>query len=482
MNSPATSATPGRDDDDSLTWLHIGAGSFHRAHQAVYLHQLREQGIDRRWQLALANIRADMGPLLAALARQHGHYTLETVTPEGQRSYQRITAIGRIIDWDEQLGQLIAAGAQARTRIISFTVTEGGYYLDHLHQLDSTQTDLADDLGCALDGSGKPRTIYGAVAAILTARRQVSPEAALTLLNCDNLRHNGERFRDGLLQFLQLRGETALADWVRANTSCPNAMVDRITPRPVPAVAERVKAATGIDDPCALMGESFIQWVIEDDFKAGRPRLEQVGVEMVASVLPYEEAKIRILNASHSCIAWAGTLAGLDYIHEGTQRHDIRQMAFDYVTQDVIACLTPSPIDLAAYRDTTLARFGNPAIQDTNQRVAADGYSKIPGFIRPTLQESLAAGRQPHATALLPALFLVFLQRWQAGQLPYAYQDGLFDVAATRTMLQAADPLHAFCADRVLWGDLAGDERLLVLVRQAYQRVQAWLAAQPAQA
>jgi D-arabinitol 4-dehydrogenase len=473
MTRTATSID--QDAADSLTWLHIGAGSFHRAHQAVYLNALRESGADCRWQLALANIRADMSPLLEALARQQGQYTLETVTPEGERSYQRIASIGRILPWDERLTQLIAAGAEERTRIISFTVTEGGYYLDHHYQLDTGNADLADDLRCALDGSGAPRTIYGAIAAILRARSQAHPQAALTLLNCDNLRHNGERFRDGLRQFLTLRGESALVAWMDAHTTSPNAMVDRITPRPTPAVAARVKENTGVDDPCALMGESFIQWVIEDDFKAGRPRLEAAGVEMVQSVLPYEEAKIRILNASHSCIAWAGTLAGLQYIHEGTLREDIRQMAHDYVTQDVIPCLTPSPIDLAAYRDTTLARFSNPAIQDTNQRVAADGYSKIPGFIRPTLQESLAAGRDPQATAMLPALFLVFLQRWAAGALPYEYQDGIFDAAAARSMLAAEDVVQAFCADAVLWGELAGDARLVALVRSAYGRVQQWL-------
>ncbi|MBO9536921.1 D-arabinitol 4-dehydrogenase [Herbaspirillum sp.] len=475
MTSIATSIQD-KDAEDSLTWLHIGAGSFHRAHQAVYLNTLRESGADRRWQLALANIRADMGPLLDALARQHGRYTLETVTPQGERSYQTIDAIGRIIAWNAQLTRLIAAGAEERTRIISFTVTEGGYYLDHRFRLDTANPDLADDLRCKLDGSGQPRTIYGAIAAILQARSQAHPQAALTLLNCDNLRHNGERFRDGLLQFLALRKEAALAQWVERFTTSPNAMVDRITPRPTPAVAERVKQATGVDDPCALMGESFIQWVIEDDFKAGRPRLEQAGVEMVKSVLPYEEAKIRILNASHSCIAWAGTLAGLQYIHEGTLRDDIRLMAHDYVTQDVIPCLTPSPIDLAVYRDTTLARFGNPAIQDTNQRVAADGYSKIPGFIRPTLQESLDAGRSPQATAMLPALFFVFLQRWNAGELPYEYQDGIFDPAAARAMLAAADPVRAFCDDKLLWGALAGDARLLELVRTGVDRVGQWLA------
>jgi D-arabinitol 4-dehydrogenase len=187
-----------------------------------------------------------------------------------------------------------------------------------------------------------------------------------------------------------------LREWVERNTANPNAMVDRITPRPTAAVRERVAAATGVDDPAALMGESFIQWVIEDNFIAGRPEWEQVGVEMVASVQAYEEAKIRLLNASHSCIAWAGTLVGLTYIHEGTQDAQIRRFAFDYVTDDVIPVLDtpehPSPINLPQYRDVVLDRFANPAIADTNQRVAMDGFSTIPGFIAPTIRERLARG------------------------------------------------------------------------------------------
>lgn len=466
------------DAKNDLVWLHIGAGSFHRAHQAVYLHRLRERGNDddRRWQLALANIRADMAPLLQALAQQDGRYTLETVTPQGQRAYETIAAIRQIVPWDAQLKALVKCGADPRTRVISFTVTEGGYYLDHAHQLDVANLDLAADLGRAGNPQGGAATIYGAIAAILQARLD-SNAGGLTLLNCDNLRHNGERFYGGLLQFLALRGQSQLLEWVGKHVSSPNAMVDRITPRPTEAVRQRVLEATGHDDACALMAESFIQWVVEDDFLCGRPALEKVGVEMVQSVLPYEEAKIRILNASHSCIAWAGTLIGLNYIHEGTRDQAIHRMAWDYVTQDVIACLSPSPLDLEAYRDTTLARFGNPAIEDTNQRVAADGFSKIPGFIRPTISDCLARDRDPQATAMLPALFFVFLQRWQAGQLPYEYQDGVFDADAVRAMLASSDPLQAFCADTLLWGELAATPVLQQLLRDAVARVEAWLAA-----
>jgi D-arabinitol 4-dehydrogenase len=253
-------------------------------------------------------------------------------------------------------------------------------------------------------------------------------------------------------------------------------MVDRITPRPTPDVRERVKAATNIDDACPVMGEAFIQWVIEDRFCAGRPAWERVGAELVDSVLPYEEAKIRILNASHSCIAWAGTLAGLTYIHEGTADPEIRRFAHDYVTENVIPCLTPSPIDLARYRDVVLERFSNPYIQDTNQRVAADGFSKIPGFIAPTLVESFARGVEPRATAVLPALFFRFLDRWRQGALAYVYQDGVMDETIARGFFAAPDPLAAFAGSRLLWGDLAREPGLTAVLRPALERVDAWLA------
>ncbi len=459
-------------DTSTLTMLHLGLGSFHRAHQALYLHQLQQSG-DRRWTLAAGNIRPDMPETMAALAQQQGAYTLETVTPQGAYSYTRITAIAQVLPWDANLTGLLAVGASAATRIISFTVTEAGYYLDATGTLDLSFADLQADLD-ALRAGRAGSTIYGALCGFLRARMQ-GGAGPVTLLNCDNLRHNGERARSGLLQFIELLGDSALRDWVSAHTSSPNAMVDRITPRPTPAVRQRVLAATGVDDPAAVMGESFIQWVIEDDFIAGRPAWETVGVEMVGSVQAYEEAKIRLLNATHSCIAWAGTLLGYTYIHEGTHDARIRQMAFDYVTDDVIPVLNtpehPSPIDLAAYRDVVLDRFGNPAIADTNQRVAMDGFSKIPGFIAPTFRERLARGESIASVAMLPALFLAYLQRWHAGQIPYTYQDQAMDPASAHAMCQAPDPVAAFAADTVLWGDLASDARLLAALRLASQRI-----------
>ena len=455
-------------------WLHVGLGSFHRAHQALYLHMLRETG-DTQWSLAGGNVRPDMAETIAALVEQKGEYTLETISPANEHHYIRITSIKEVIPFEPGVKPLIAKAADSQTKIISFTVTEAGYYLDPKNVLDTTAADIANDLAAVKAGNAGT-TIYGALAVMLKARKEQNG-GPVTLLCCDNLRHNGDRSRSGLVQFIKALGDSELLAWMEKNTTSPNDMVDRITPRPAPDVAERVLAATGKVDKAAVMGESFLQWVIEENFIAGRPAWEKVGVEMVQSVAAYEEAKIRLLNATHSCIAWAGTLVGYLYIHEGTHDPVIRQFAYDYVTDDVIPVLSPCPLNLENYRDVVLDRFGNPAIRDTNQRVAMDGFSKIPGFIAPTFRERLARNEAIDSVAMLPALFLAYLERWHKGQIAYEYQDQAMDPAVAHAMCEAADPVAAFCADTVLWGELANDPRLVGAIRKAYQRVNDFVKA-----
>lgn len=457
----------------ALTQLHLGLGSFHRAHQAVYMQQLHDLG-DTSWELAGGNIRADGEELIQALIEQKGRYTLETVTPQGSRNYKEIGAIKRVVAWDADLSGLTEIAVEPNTRIISFTVTEAGYYLDALDQLDQSYPDLVSDLKgdtCC--------TLYGALSRLLDARRSANA-GPVTLMNCDNLRSNGDRFAKGFKQFLELQGKSELLTWVAANTSAPNAMVDRITPRPTLAVAERVTAATGVEDRAALSAEAFIQWVIEDHFIAGRPAWEKVGVELVEDVLPYEEAKIRLLNATHSCIAWAGTLAGYSYIHEGTQDSEVRQLAYDYVTQDVLPCLQPCPLDLEQYRDVVLDRFSNPNILDTNARVAMDGFSKVPGFILPTIRDRLQRNESIDSVAVLPAHFLEFLRQERMGAVPYRYEDQLMEPGTSEAILDANDPVKALCCQRLLFNDLAGDPLLIEAVRRAYASVQAFAQSRKA--
>lgn len=447
------------------TWLHIGLGSFHRAHQAWYLHRLIKQG-DTRWKIAAGNIRHDAEQVVAALTAQKGRYVLETVSPEGVREYEEITSIQKLLPWQDNLQPLISEGAKPETKVIAFTVTEGGYYLNTSHRLEVGNADLACDL------KGDHKTIYGVITRILELR-MANNAGPLTLLNCDNVRHNGERFHDGLVEFLELTDKQSVIEWLKANATCPNTMVDRITPRPAADLPARIKEKTGIDDKAPVMGETFIQWVVEDNFRDVRPDLEAVGVEMVESVIPYEEAKIRILNASHSCIAWAGTLTGKQFIHESTLTDSIYAIADRYVSEDVIPCLGNNGIDLPKYRDVVLKRFTNPYIEDTNQRVAADGFSKIPAMITPTLIECYQRGAVPNATAMLPALFFVFMEQWHKGQLPYEYQDGILDAAAVHAMFNAADPIACFASDKALFGALAERDDFAALLREKIQAVYA---------
>lgn len=461
-------------DHSPLMILHIGLGSFHRAHQAVYLQRLISAG-DERWSLAGGNIRDDMQATIKALIDQNGEYTLETVGSNGHREYQRIRSIQRVVAYSPDLCGLIDIGKSADTRIISFTVTEAGYYLGQDGSLDLRHAAVAADIDAARAGR-VGSTIYSGLAAILRAR-MAERAGKITLLCCDNLRSNGKRSRSGLLQFVSAAGDAGLHDWIQECTTSPNAMVDRITPRPPVDLRQRVLEATGWIDAAPVIAEDYIQWVIEDEFCNDRPEWERVGAEIVPDVHPYEEAKIRILNACHSCVAWGGTLVGTRYIHEGARNPTIRRLAFEYITKGVLPCLTGSPIDLMSYRDAVLERFCNEAIVDTNQRVAADSFSKLRSFIAPTVCERLSAGENIASVASLPALFMLFLERWHNGALSIVYSDQPSDIALARSLCQSSDPIAALCADRSVWGDAAGDARLLNGVRSSVEDLRQALPA-----
>lgn len=442
--------------------LHLGLGAFHRAHQAVYLQRLHDAG-DRSWSLSAGNLRRDADAVLTALIAQGGRYTLETVSPAGERRYQRIAAIGEVMPPDGGAEALVARGADPATRIVSLTITESGYGLDARGDLDLQAADIAADLQATREHRAGS-TVYGVLAALLRERqrRQAGP---LTLLSCDNLRHNGARLRAALGRYLQAAGDRALCDWMQAHTSCPNTMVDRITPRPTADVRERVRESTGIDDAVPVSAEEHLQWVVEDRFAAGRPAWESVGAELVDDVTPYEEAKIRLLNATHSAVAWAGALRGHAWIHDAVADPAVRRLAQDYASTDAIPVLRPSPVDLDAYLAQVLQRFANPAIADTVQRVAGDSRAKLTMFVAPTVRDRLARGEPVDAVAMLPALYLAFLERARDATLPFRYGE------PDSTAPAAADPVAALCGDAAVWGASAADPRWAAAVLRAQARL-----------
>lgn len=452
-------------------WLHLGAGAFHRAHQAWYLNTLKDSG-DVEWSLSLANIRNSATQLtLQQLASQQGRYTLEIISPKGDKRYQPITVVDQIILWDEGLRALIAQGAHPQTKVISFTVTEGGYFLKDDGHLDVEHEAVRADLS----DQGETITLYGALFKILSARMHSNGQP-VTLLSCDNLRNNGDSFYRGLLEFVAAKNDPSLLNWIEQNTRAPSSMVDRITPKFDASIHARL-AHNGIhDDQVPVSCEAFSQWVLEDDFIAGRPPLEKAGVEFVSSVTPYEEAKIRVLNASHSGVAWAGSLLSKRYIDESLLPQ-VKQWIRSYVLEDVKPALQPTEIDVDSYCATVLERFGNPWVRDTNQRVSSDSIAKLHEFIVPTLKARYQAGQTPEATLILPALWFRFMQKRHRGELAFEYEDRALDSIDFDAIFSADDPLTIFAASKTLFGTISDQPAFLADLRHALGRVDMAMAS-----
>lgn len=367
--------------------VHIGLGGFHRAHMARYTHDL--MGLDEGaldWGIRGAGLRAADRELLAALTRQDGLYSL--IEREGtQQNRLVIASIVAAIDASQSADTLLAAMGDQSTRIVSTTVTENGYYLDR-----ATRTiDFADPaIAADLADPGRPRTAPGILVEALRRRRETG-SPGFTVLCCDNIPHNGNVLKAAVLS-LAARQAPELADWIDASVSFPNSMVDRITPFPTAAEIAAFAAETGLDDRASLHCELFRQWVIEDDFVAGRPAWERVGAQFVADVGPYEFMKLRLLNGSHLAIAALGQLRGYVLISETIEDPLIRRYMTALMDKETGPTLIPVPgVDLAQYKHTLIARFANRAIRDTTQRVNTDAPVNL--LIDP-IRDRLSAGRE----------------------------------------------------------------------------------------
>ncbi len=384
---------------------HIGVGGFHRAHEAVYTEMLLNQGLAADWGICGVGLRAEDRAMQSALAAQDYLYTLIELGDGADTGVQVIGAIGDFVLADDGAQKLIAKLASAETRIVSLTITEGGYCTD-----DSTGEFNADlpQIRHDLAEPQAPQTVFGFLAEALQRRRDAGI-APFTLMSCDNLPHNGDVARNAMLSFCALR-DAQLHDWVAANVSFPNSMVDRITPMTSDAHRAQLQADTGVEDRWPVVAEPFVQWVLEDKFCNGRPEWEKVGVQFTTDVTPYEEMKIGLLNGGHMAIAYLGALLGHPYVHEATQDTQLRNYVRCYMDQDVTPLLAEVPgIDLTRYKDTLIERFSNTAICDQVSRLCSDGSSKLPKFVLPTLLGQIEQGRAMDRTALIIAAWCHYL-------------------------------------------------------------------------
>jgi len=379
--------------------VHIGLGNFHRAHQAWYLHRLMQQGEALDWAIIGAGVRPYDAAMRERLIAQDCLTTLIELAPD----HRSAEVTGAMIDYlpiEEGNGPLIAAMSDPSVRIVALTVTEGGYYTDPATGLfDSRHPDIRHDA----DHPDRPRTAFGAMVAALRARREAGI-GPFTGLSCDNLRGNGGVLRQTVVGLARL-SDPALADWIEAEASFPNSMVDCIVPATGPAELALAREM-GIEDAAPVTHENFRQWVIEDDFCAGRPDWDRVGATFADDVHSYEMMKIRILNAGHQVLANAGELLSVPTI-AGCAAHPAIAPFFRKVqTEEIVPYVHAVPgMTPTQYLDLIERRFSNPAIRDTTRRVAFDGSSRHTGFVLPILRDALAAGGPVRGLALVEALW-----------------------------------------------------------------------------
>ncbi|MEQ5803446.1 mannitol dehydrogenase family protein [Halomonas sp. H10-9-1] len=393
--------------------VHLGLGAFHRAHQAVYLERYRQRSGDAGWGVSSANLRSSVG-LVDALREADYRYHVaeyadsETVTLREVGVVEETLFSGRSEDgrWGRDLEALLARLAAPETRIVTLTVTEKGYFLS-----PASGELLADDpmIAADIEAPEAPRTALGILVEALRRRREAGVPA-FTVLSCDNMPDNGKRTRRAVIQLAERR-DAALAEWIAAEVAFPCSMVDRIVPAMTEADFARLKAL-GVDDPNAVVCEAFTQWVVEDSFPQGRPAWELDGVEMVADVAPFETMKLRMLNGSHSLLAYLGALAGIETVFEAVSRDDLRELLRRYMLEEAAPTLAmPDGIDLTAYADQLLVRFANDSLRHRLQQIAMDGSQKLPQRWLQGALSRLEAGHAVPGTALGMAAWI----RYTAG-------------------------------------------------------------------
>ena len=431
--------------------VHIGLGNFHRAHQAWYLHRLFDEGLCMDWAIIGAGVRPADAVQRGKLLAQDCLTTLIELDPSGTSAEVVGSMIG-YVPVEDGNAALIARMAEPDIRIVSLTVTEGGYYIDPASgDFDADHPDILNDAA----NPDAPRTAFGAIVAALKIRRD-REYGPFTGQSCDNLQGNGAILRQTVVSVARL-SDPDLADWIDNNCTFPNSMVDCIVPATGPQELKLVRDI-GIDDVIPVAHENFRQWVIEDDFCAGRPDWEKAGATFTDDVHDYETMKIRILNGGHQVISDAGEILGIETI-SGCMAHEKIHALFSKVEhEEIVPHVKPVPgMTPDAYVDLIDCRFSNPRIIDTTRRVAFDGSSRHPGFVIPSIRDGLKAGTPVEGLALIEAAWARMCEGTREGGSRIEPNDPLWDELQARARLAKANP-RAWLEMRQCYGNLA-DER-----------------------
>jgi fructuronate reductase/mannitol 2-dehydrogenase len=407
--------------------VHIGVGGFHRSHQAVYLDRLAGAGVSRAWGIVGIGMRS--GGARAELLRQNCLYSVLERSPDGDRA----RVVGSILDYlfaPGEPGRTLAALTSAETKVVSLTVTGDGYGVD----------------------APLPRFLAEA----LRLRREAGVPP-FTVLSCDNLPDNGPTARQAVIAYARLRNEERFADWVETEVAFPATVVDRITPVTNAEHRRLLEREYGIRDRAPIVCEDFAQWIVEDDFCAGRPPLEEVGVQFVADVRPYELLKKRLLNGTHSALGYLGHLCGHDRIDEALA--DPLQCRFADSLMGEVAPLLPEVLGLEVeeYRRTLLTRFGNPRIGDRLRRLCGRGSTKMPAYLLPSLEEAVEGGCRHEVLTLALAAWVRYLTGVDFAGRSIDVVDARWEELKPLAQAACVDP-RPLLEVRDVFGSLADDE------------------------
>lgn len=455
--------------------VHLGLGAFHRAHQAVYLERYRQRSGDGGWGVCSANLRSSID-LVDSLRDANYRYQVAEYADSQTLTLREIGVIEEALfsgrdaagNWGRDRGALLARLAAPSTRIVTLTVTEKGYFLNP----SSGELRLDDPMVAGdIASPGEPRTAPGLLVEAL-ARRHAAGVAPFTVLSCDNMPHNGQRTRRAVIRLAEQRS-AELAEWIAEQVAFPCSMVDRIVPAMTDADFERL-ADVGVDDSHAVVGEAFSQWVVEDNFPAGRPSWETEGVEMVANVAPFETMKLRMLNGSHSLLAYLGALAGIETVFEGVSQPALRAFLRRYMLEEAAPTLDmPEGTDLVAYADSLLTRFANDSLRHRLQQIAMDGSQKLPQRWLSGALERVDAGQASPYVALGMAAWIRYTASHDLQGQSYPVDDPMAKRLAELHQTHGAHPealVNAFLAiDEVVPAQLAANQPFVNAVISSYR-------------
>jgi mannitol 2-dehydrogenase len=432
--------------------VHFGVGGFHRAHEAMYVDRLMDDGKALDWGITGVGLLPGDRRMHEVLHAQDCLYTLVVKDPDGTM-HPRV--IGSIIDYlfgPDDPEAVLRAMTDADTRIVSLTITEGGYLVNQsTGEFDASDPSIQVDL----QPGAVPTTAFGYIVEALR-RRRAAGVPPFTVMSCDNIPGNGEVAHKMIGAFARLK-DAELADWLEEHVAFPNSMVDRITPVTTDDDKAVIYERFHIEDGWPVVCEPFTQWVLEDRFPNGRPPFDEAGAQVVPDVEPYELMKLRLLNASHQALCYLGYLSGYRYAHEVCSDPLFTGFLLGYMDEEATPTLAPVPgVDLTAYKHQLIERFANPEIRDTLARLCAESSDRIPKWLLPVVRKELALGGPIRRSALVVAAWARYAQGVDEEGKPIVIVDRRREMLLKRA--QSPDPLE-FLRDPDLFGDLVDNER-----------------------